>query len=131
VLESSGGLGDNRIGLTVQPNTTTTPRNGNVTVAGVVVSVTQAAAASSEEIRIEGPVSQVSGTCPAITFRLSGRSVRTDAATQFVANRCDRVVNGQSVNVRGTAQSDGSLLATRVMVNGGGPDEVGDADALR
>ena len=133
VLQSAGGVGDGKVTLRVDANTANTPRTGTVTVATQVVSVSQAAApvVLDEEVRLEGPASQVSGTCPTISFLVEGRLIRTNGATNFGGNHCERVAVGRSVDVRGTPQPDGSLLATRVRVSGGGPQGEADIDALR
>ena len=85
VLQDVGGVGDGKVTLRVEANTASTPRTGTVTVATQVVSVSQAAApvVVVEEVRLEGPASQVSGTCPTITFRVEGRLIRTNTATNF------------------------------------------------
>ncbi|BCS33738.1 hypothetical protein TBR22_A29650 [Luteitalea sp. TBR-22] len=77
-----------------------------------------------EEVRLEGRVSNRAGTCPTLTFQVDGRLVRTSTATHFIADRCERVVNGASVDVRGTRRPDGAIDATRVQVaNGNGQDD--------
>jgi hypothetical protein len=133
VLQDVGGVGDGKVTLRVEANTASTPRTGTVTVATQIVSVSQAAApvVVDEEVRLEGPASQVSGTCPTITFLVEGRLIRTNTATNFGGNHCERVAAGRNVDVRGKPQPDGSLLATRVRVSGGGAQEEGGIDALR
>ena len=131
VLDAAGGLGDGAVALRVDANTASTPRSATVTLATKVVSVTQdAAPAVAEEVRLNGPASQVSGTCPSIVFRVEDRLVRTDAATDFGGSHCERVRSGRNVDVRGTTRPDGSVLATRVRVMGSGTEQDG-VDALR
>ena len=128
MLQGSGGVGDGNVTVRVEANTETTPRTATVTVAGQVVSVSQAAApvVAVEEVRLNGSPSQVSGTCPSITFRVENRLVRTSAATDFGGNQCERVVTARTVDVRGTPQPDGSVLASRVRVMG----SVNEQDAI-
>jgi hypothetical protein len=66
-----------------------------------------------DEARIEGMVSALSGTCPAITFTASNTTVTTTSATRF-DDGCAAVQNGSRVEVRGTRQATSSILATRV-----------------
>jgi len=113
----ASGTASGSVRLTVQGNTTGLPRTATVLVAGQPVVVSQPPATVQQgEVRLEGTVSQVSGSCPALSFRLEGRTVQTSPATHFVADRCDRVRSGATVDVRGELQSTGVVLATRVMV---------------
>ena len=67
----------------------------------------------------EGVVAGLAGTCPAITFTVGAAKteVATDAKTSFGRSACADVVNGASVEVEGTVQTDGSILAAHVSVN--------------
>jgi len=75
----------------------------------------------------EGVVAGLAGTCPAITFTIgaSNTKVATNDTTSFGRSVCTDVVNGADVEVRGTVQTDGSILATRVSV---GHEKDGDKD---
>ncbi len=66
------------------------------------------------DFEIEGVVTNRSGECLTITFRINDRDVRTDAATVFDDIVCPAVVNGVTVEVHGRAQPDGTFLATRI-----------------
>ena len=66
-------------------------------------------------VQLEGQVSGLSGTCPSLTFRISGTTVTTIASTKTDAG-CAQVVNGAAVLVNGVRQSDGSVTASFVMV---------------
>ncbi|MBA2356025.1 MAG: BACON domain-containing protein, partial [Acidobacteria bacterium] len=124
VVTTPSGTGSSTIALVVVPNLTASSRTGAVTIGGQTFSVTQeGVSAVVEEIRLDGIISQVSGTCPMVSFRVEGRSVRTTAATMFVANSCARLTNGADVEARGYAQTNGDILATRVRVKGGNDDE--------
>jgi hypothetical protein len=81
-------------------------------VAGVAVAISQAAAS----IEVSGRISGLSGSCPALSFTVSGRLVRTNAATDF-DQRCDRIENGDNLAVTGVDQPDNSLVAVRVRRN--------------
>jgi hypothetical protein len=63
---------------------------------------------------ISGPVSGLSGSCPTLAFTVAGKTVKTNNATQFMNGVCAGVKNGAQVGVRGTAQTDGSILAAVV-----------------
>ena len=65
-------------------------------------------------IELEGLTSALSGACPDITFTLRSVTVRANAATQYEDGSCAAVQNNLDVEVRGTRQSDGSLLALQI-----------------
>jgi hypothetical protein len=66
-------------------------------------------------VQLEGPVSGLTGTCPSLTFKISGTTVTTIASTKTDPG-CAQVVNGAAVAVSGVRQSDGSVTASFVMV---------------
>ena len=66
---------------------------------------------------ITGMVSLLSGTCPAMSFTVGTRRVTTAAATRFKGGACAALKNGKRVEVKGTPQSDGTLLATVVEID--------------
>lgn len=113
------GVGSRAVRIDVQRHTGTSTRTATLSVAGRAVEVVQRGANSAvaQELRLEGTVSQVTGTCPALTFRLQGRTVVTSATTNFVANRCSRVRSGTEVEVRGQLQPNGEVHATRVKLD--------------
>lgn len=63
---------------------------------------------------ITGTVSGVDGTCPVIAFALEGKKIRTDASTAFRDLTCAAVKAGVRVEVTGTANAEGTVLATAV-----------------
>lgn len=63
---------------------------------------------------VEGMVSGLTGTCPALTFTVQGARVTTTSTTAFDDITCARVVNGARVEVKGERQADGSIVASRV-----------------
>ena len=67
-----------------------------------------------DDNELEGAVSSLSGTCPALTFVVRSTTVRTNAATRFEDGPCVRIANGVRVEVEGRRQPDGSMLATEV-----------------
>jgi hypothetical protein len=70
------------------------------------------------EGEVEGAISAKSGTCPTLTFTVSARSVSTSAGTQFKDGACTALVNGTNVEVKGTVQTNGSILAASVETKG-------------
>lgn len=65
------------------------------------------------EFEIEGSVGGLSGTCPAVSFKVNGYSISTTASTSFEVS-CASLRNGTRVKVNGTRQADDSVSATRV-----------------
>jgi hypothetical protein len=65
---------------------------------------------------VTGTVSALSGTCPALTFGVGTRVVKTGSATVF-DDRCTDIRNGVRVEVRGARMGDGTFTATRVEVD--------------
>lgn len=67
-----------------------------------------------DETRVNGVVSGLSGTCPAVTFSVAAAMrITTTAMTRFDRG-CSAVQNGRRVEIRGVRQSDGSIVASRV-----------------
>jgi hypothetical protein len=77
------------------------------------------------ETELKGTVSAFSGsaTCPAATFMIGTTKVTTSATTVFDDVTCATLANGAIVEVEGTTQADGSILASKVEGEAG-PDEV-------
>lgn len=74
---------------------------------------------------LKGTVSAFSGaaTCPAATFMIGTTKVTASATTVFDDVTCATLADGAIVEVEGTKQADGSILATKVEGEAG-PDEV-------
>jgi hypothetical protein len=68
------------------------------------------------EVELEGAVSSVSGSCPSLSFMVSGKKVTTSASTQFKGGTCSQIVNGTMVEMQGTTQANGSVSASRVEI---------------
>jgi hypothetical protein len=67
-----------------------------------------------DENELEGVVSNLRDTCPTITFTVQGMTVKTNNTTIFKDGPCTRIANGRRVEVEGTRQGDGTILATEV-----------------
>jgi len=63
---------------------------------------------------VRGVVSGLAGSCPNITFTVSGTLVKAGDATRYEDGSCSRVRNSAKVEVTGQRQSDGSLRAARI-----------------
>jgi hypothetical protein len=74
---------------------------------------------------LEGRINagSLAGTCAAhnLSFTVGTTKVVTNASTQFKDARCEALQGNSEVEVKGTRQSDGSILATSV--EGDGEDE--------
>jgi hypothetical protein len=134
------GRGEAQIRLTVAPNGGA-PRSATVIVAGERVTIAQLSGPAPVplptpspspsptptpapaptptpigEIKLDGKIQSLSGTCPAIRFRLSGRTVFTTSATDFRKGSCKDIHNETSVNVEGERMSDGTVRADRIEI---------------
>lgn len=70
------------------------------------------------ETDVSGTISSLGGSCPTLTFKLGTTTVTTNAQTEFEDSGCSKLANGQSVEVQGTTQTSGSVLASKVEVKG-------------
>lgn len=75
---------------------------------------------------VEGIVSALGGTAPALTMKIGMTTVTTDAQT-VVQRRGDvqtlaAIANGQIVHAVGVRQANGSLLARKLQIKDDGPD---------
>ena len=66
--------------------------------------------------KLKGTVGALSGTCPTITFTVSGVTVKTSSATRFEDGWCAGVQNNARVEIQGRRQTDGSMQADRIEV---------------
>ncbi len=69
-----------------------------------------------DEAEVEGVVSGRTGTCNSITFTVAGVTVITNGATKF-EDPCASIVNGTRVEVEGTRQANGSIVASEVEID--------------
>jgi hypothetical protein len=124
-LQSNGGTGTGRLAFTVAANTGAA-RTGSLTVAGQQVTITQPAG-QSDEVTVSGEIAGLTGSCPNVTFTLSGTTIVTNAATQYRPNEsCGNFLNGRQARVRGRVQANGSVVAERVETISGGGNLVPD-----
>jgi hypothetical protein len=80
-----------------------------------------------DEAEIEGSISGLSATsaCPVVTFMIGTTTVTTSAATSFDDVTCATLADGALVEVEGTRQTDGSILATKVEAEAGADEVTG------
>ena len=82
----------------------------------LALKISPIATATPVAVTLTGTIASLRGTCPVIGFMLAGKSIVTNAATGFGdGNTCAVAQNDLQVTVTGTAQADGSILATRVL----------------
>jgi hypothetical protein len=101
--------GNGRVEYEVQPNSATTPRIGNITVAGQTFTVTQ-----DEATSILGRARNIEGSCPNKRFTVSGQSVRTTRSTDYEDGNCGDIRTFVTVRVTGIVGSDNVLTASEV-----------------
>jgi hypothetical protein len=76
--------------------------------------------ASGTEQKVDGTVTGQTGVCPNISFSIGSTRVNANQSTTYTGTSCSTLgQNGQSVEVKGTTQSDGSLLAREIEVESG------------
>ena len=63
-----------------------------------------------------GPVTSLSGTCPALTFVLSGTTVTTSSTTVFEGGTCADIKEGARAGAIGPKDANGAMKAERVKV---------------
>ena len=133
VTSGQSGSANGTVALSVGPNRGGDRRVGEVDVSGQIYTVVQEVPpppadpdpapapqpTPQEKVHVEGTVSGLSGQCPAISFTVSGVAIVTDGSTDFKKGNCRQVEHSRSVEVTGTRQSSGVLLATEVQISRG------------
>ena len=74
------------------------------------------------DVTLSGAVASLGGTCPALNFSLSGKTVVTTSATTFLPGACSDVKNNVTVTVVGTVGTDGRVTAKSVSVPKSDPE---------
>ena len=70
-----------------------------------------------KNVRLRGAISLATGTCPAKTFTVADKEVRTDASTTFTGSgKCAAVADGKTVDVTGVEMA-GYVRAVRLNVS--------------
>ena len=132
VTGGSSGSASGTIQLRVDANSGPA-REGSVSLADRTFVVRQAALASpapsppapappppppapppGEEVRFDGVITSIAGSCPVVSFIASGRAVVTDGDTDYRGGRCRDLSAGDEIEVRGVTLAGGAVLATRI-----------------
>jgi len=66
------------------------------------------------EAEVEGTLGMIAGTCPSISSTVGATKFATTASTKFDDVACTALTPGSKVQVKGTRNADGSIMATRV-----------------
>lgn len=74
-------------------------------------------------VELKGAIADLAGVCPSISFAISGSPVATNAATEFEGGACSTLKNGDKVEVKGTRQSNGTVLASKIEKEDGDDDK--------
>ena len=70
---------------------------------------------NENEAEVKGSVTIQSRACPVVTFKVgTATTVTTNASTEFRDTTCATLANGDNVEVKGTKQTNGTVLAKRV-----------------
>jgi hypothetical protein len=65
----------------------------------------------SEHASLDGAIADLSGACPARTFKIGATVIAVTAATEFARGVCDDLANDKTVTAKGAIQLDGSVIA--------------------
>jgi hypothetical protein len=118
IVSGGSGAGSQDVRYVVLPSTLLTAREAVITVGGMTHRITQAGVVNNNNpVELDGPLSGLSGTCPARRFTVEGRVVTTSSQTDFRGGNCSQLVNGLRVEVEGRQQSDGTIAAESVRLN--------------
>jgi hypothetical protein len=74
---------------------------------------------------VGGMVASLTGTCPALSFVLSGTTVHLSATTRFEGGTCADIKEGVRAGATGTKRPDGSIDAVQVRIAPPPPPSVG------
>jgi hypothetical protein len=69
-----------------------------------------------ERTDLKGSVGNLSGSCPALSFRVKGTLVTTDGQTEYDKGTCESIKNGLDVDVKGRLQLNGSVHAEEIKI---------------
>lgn len=73
----------------------------------------EARAEGGTQMELKGTVTELSGTCPALEFKIGEQKVMTHASTDF-EDTCQEVTNGRLIEVKGYVGTDQVLMAREV-----------------
>ena len=109
--ETAKTFADLKVGVDVEVETT---MNGTtLTATDVKIDDEEDDDARDGLMEVSGAVSNVSGSCPTLTFVVRDRTVVTTGNTRFDLG-CDKIKNTVRVEAKGAVAANGSLMATSV-----------------
>jgi hypothetical protein len=112
VSGGASGSGDGQVQYIVAAHDGRNSRTGTLTIAGHTHTVQQSGSRDDED-EVEGTLTQLTGSCPNLSFRVAKVDVITDSETRFKRGSCTDLRNGSKVVVAGR-QSGDTLHATEV-----------------
>jgi hypothetical protein len=68
----------------------------------------------NQDVELEGTLGAITGTCPVISSSVGATKFTTTASTRFDDAPCSAFKQGDKVEVKGTKNPDGSIVATRL-----------------
>ena len=110
-ISPASGTGPGEVTVSVERNAGDA-RAGTITVNEETVRVEQEGS-RPDGVRLNGTVSNLTGSCPSIAFTVDDRTVYSDASTRFKDN-CSEVADGARVKVEGEESADGRVYAIEV-----------------
>jgi hypothetical protein len=129
IVTGGSGTGSAEVRYFVLPNALLAGREAIITVAGASHRISQSGITDDDDddddddgddddrVELDGPLSALTGTCPAMRFTVEGRIVTTSSRTEFRGGNCSQLVNGLRVEVEGDRQSDGTIAARDVRLH--------------
>ncbi len=137
-ITPNAGQGDASINIVVAGNSTTIRRSATISINNIATTISEDAAPpppapgptpgpapnpnppppspQPTPISFRATVTNLAGTCPALTFTAAGHLVRTDSQTQFRKGTCGDVQNGVDVVIDGELLPGGVVQATTIQL---------------
>jgi hypothetical protein len=72
---------------------------------------------NGNEVEVDGTIATKGGACPALSLTIGSTKVATDASTSFKGASCTALALGTKVEVKGSKQADGSVVASRIQTD--------------
>lgn len=77
---------------------------------------TSTSPAAPAPVDLVGSLSGLAGKCPAVTFRLNGKTIAASQSTAYDRKSCSSLGKAKQVEVKGTTQSNGSIAAQTISI---------------
>jgi hypothetical protein len=113
------GSGDGEVKYRVSQNSSTQERSGTLSIAGQSFTVRQRGAEppQSEDVKVDGRVGSLGGSCPNLSMSVGGQSVNTNSSTRFKHGNCSDIRSGVKVEVKGRRTGSGPIVADEVDID--------------